>query len=359
MKTTGRPTRRHSAEVGSVGRVNSTSKGILWAATAALGLSWLPLFYLYTHVSDDPFVWRSWSFVFQAAGLAPVLWVVPTSNRDWRAKARKLLFYWGEGGAPVRVQRPVEILRTPALWMAVGFAVDLAFWVWAATLIDPLVVTIIFQLAFIGIVWMAARLGRKMAAGDQASPHVMGRKYWVLMVLAFVGAALVIWSETAEVGTLHWVGIVVALVGTATGVGSLWGTISLGRMMGWPGDDPNDLVWNSTYAAVVARVIAMPLTLLGSALFFPPTDNHFTLDWTTVGFLSLIGLFNMIGSLSYRYSMYVTSALAVQRIMFFTPVLQMLWIWLFADVSIANPGALLIGAGIVLLSNLGWQADDG
>ena len=45
--------------------------------------------------------------------------------------------------------------------------------------------------------------------------------------------------------------------------------------------------------------------------------------------------------------------------MFFSPVLQMLWIWLFADVSIANPPALLIGAGIVLLSNLGWQSRAG
>ncbi len=42
--------------------------------------------------------------------------------------------------------------------------------------------------------------------------------------------------------------------------------------------------------------------------------------------------------------------------MFFTPVLQMLWIWIFADVFIANPQTLLTGAGIVLLSNLGSQS---
>ena len=327
----------------------------MWALCAALGLSWLPLFYLYTHISDDPFVWRSWSFVFQAAGLAPVLFLVPTRNRDWRAKARKLWYYWTDSGEPAPAGTTAEILRMPALWMAFGFALDLAFWVWAATLIDPLVVTIIFQLAFLGIVGMAARLGKKLSDGDKEAPHILDGKHWTLMVLAFVGAALVIWSETGEVGTLDWLGIGVALVGTATGVGSLWGTISLGRILGWPGDNPNDLVWNSTYAAVAARVLALPLTLLGSALFFPPTANRFEIDWRTLGFLSLIGVFNMVGSLSYRYSMYVTSSLAVQRIMFFTPVLQMLWIWLFADVSIANPTALLIGAGIVLLSNLGWQ----
>ncbi len=341
----------------SVAVVNSTTKGTLWAVSAVFGLSWLPLFYLYTHVSDDPFVWRSWVFVFQAAGLAPVLLVVPTTNRDWKQKAGKLLFYWGRNGEPVRVKHPLEVFRTPALWMAVGFAVDLAFWVWAATLIDPLVVTIIFQLAFLGIVWMAARLGRKISSSDRASPHAMGRKHWVLMFFSFVGAALVIWSETAQVANLNWLGIFVALVGTATGVGSLWGTISLGRMMGWPHDHPNDLVWNSTFAAVVARFLALPLTLVGSALFFPPTDRAFDFDWATVGFLILIGIFNMAGSLSYRYSMYVTPSLAVQRVMFFTPVLQMLWIWLFAEVSIANPGALIIGAGIVLLSNLGWESD--
>ncbi len=339
--------------------MNPTIKGTLWAVSAVVGLSWLPLFYLYTHVSDDPFVWRSWSFVFQAAGLAPVLFVLQTKNKNWKEKAGKLLYYWGDTGEPIRIHNPLEVVRTPAFWMAIGFAVDLAFWVWAATLIDPLVVTIIFQLAFIGNVWMAARLGRKISTGDRTSPHVIGGKHWGLMALAFLGAALVIWSETGEIGTLHWLGVAVAFVGTATGVASLWGTISLGRIMGWPGDDPMDLAWNSTFAAVAARVLALPLTLAGSALFFPPTENAFDINWTIVGFFSLIGIFNMVGSLSYRFSMYVTSSLSVQRIMFFTPVLQMLWIWLFVDVTIANPPALLIGSGIVLLSNLGWQTEEG
>ena len=339
--------------------MNPTTKGTLWAVSAVMGLSWLPLFYLYTHVSDDPFVWRSWSFVFQAAGLAPVLFVLRTERKNWGGNVRKLLFYWGNTGEPVQARSALELLRTPALWMAIGFAVDLAFWVWAATLIDPLVVTIIFQLAFMGNVWMAARLGRKISAGDRDSPHVISGKHWALMAFAFVGAALVIWSETGEIGSLHWLGIAVAFVGTALGVASLWGTVSLGRMMGWPRDDPTELAWNSTYAAVAARVLAFPLTLLGSALFFPPTENTFNLSWAGLGFWCLIGLFNMAGSLSYRFSMYVTSSLSVQRIMFFTPVFQMLWIWLFAEVSIANPGALLVGTGIVLLSNLGWQTEDG
>ena len=41
--------------------------------------------------------------------------------------------------------------------------------------------------------------------------------------------------------------------------------------------------------------------------------------------------------------------------MFLSPALQMLWLWTFADVSIANPQALLIGTGVVLLGNVGWQ----
>ena len=317
--------------------------------------SWLPLFYLFTHVSDDPFVWRSWLFAFQAVGLVPVFFLVPAANKDWREKARKLLFYWGDSGEPVRVRNPMEIVRTPALWMAISFALDLAFWVWAATLIDPLVVTIVFQLFLIGMVWMAARLGRKISAGHRTSPHVIGRKHRTLMAFSFLGAALVIWSETSEVRTLNWLGIAVAFAGAVTATGSLWGTISTGRIMAWPDDNPNDLVWNSTFAAVAGRTLALPLTLAGSLLFFPPTENSFDLTWTTLGFLSLIGAFNAAGALSHRYSLYVTSSLGVQRIMFFSPVLQMLWIWIFADVSIANPQALLIGAGIVLLSNVGSQ----
>ena len=263
-----------------------TTKGTLWAGSAAFGLSVGPVLYLFTHTSDDPFVWRSWSFVFQGAGLAALLFVLPAKNRDWKGKAAGLLLYWGKDGEPVRIRTPWEVARTPAFWMTIGFALDLAFWVWAATLIDPLVVTIIFQLAFIGMVWAAARLGRRISSGDRASPHVISGKHWTLMAFSFLGAALVIWSETGEVGALNWQGIAVAVVGTATGVWSLWGTVSVGRLMTWPGDDPNDLAWNSTYSAVAARVIGLPLTLLGSALFFPPTEKTFELSWATVGFLT-------------------------------------------------------------------------
>ncbi len=335
--------------------MNPTTKGTLWAVTAVLTGSWLPLLYLYTHIGDDPFVWRSWSFAFQILTLAPAFILVPAANREWKTKFHKLLYYWGKDGRPAQARGPVELLRCPAGWMVISYALDLTLWVWAASLIDPLVVTIIFQLLLIGMVWFAARLGRKLSAGRQTAPHLISRKHWVLMILSFVGAALVIWSETGEIHTLNWLGVVVALVGAATAAGSLWGTVSTGRIMGWPAGSPHDLVWNATFSAVAGRILALPLTLVGSIVFFPPTDLSFRLSWSTVGLLSLLGVFNAAGALSHRYSLYVTTSLSVQRIMFFSPVLQMLWIWMFADVSIANPVALVIGAGIVLLSNLGWQ----
>ena len=335
--------------------VNPTTKGTLWAVGSVVAGSWLPLLYLVTHVSDDPFVWRSWAFLFQVVTLAPLFVLIPAANKNWREKARKLLFYWGDNGEPVRVRNPIDVARTPAFWMVISYPLDLALWVWAATLIDPLVVTIIFQLLVIGMVWMAARLGRKLSTGRRTSPHVISGKHWTLMILSFLGAALVIWSETSEIGSLNWLGIALAFGGAATAVGSLWGTISTGRLMGWPGGTSHDLVWNATFSAVAGRILALPLTLLGSILFFPPTDNNFDLTWTMLGLLGLMGVSNAVGALGYRYSLFVTSSLSVQRIMFFHPTLQMLWIWLFADVSIANPQALLIGAGIVLLSNVGWQ----
>ena len=335
--------------------MNPTAKGTLWAVCAAVSLSWLPLFFIYTHTGNDPFVWRSWLILFQSGVLGLALVVMPAKDKDWRAKIRGFLFYWGDGGEPVRVRSPLELLKTPAFWMVIGFAVDLTFWVWAATLIDPLVATLVFQLFPIGMVWMAARLGRKISAGRRTAPHVIAGKHWALMASSFLGAALVVWSETGEVRTLNWLGIALALAATAFGIGSFWGTVSTGRLMTWPDDDPNDLVWAASLSAVVGRFFALPLTLLGSVLFFPSTDDRFDLTWTTLGFLSVIGVFNMAGAVSHRYSLYVTSRLSVQRIMFFSPPLQMLWLWIFADVSIAKPQVLLIGTAIVLLSNLGYQ----
>ena len=124
---------------------------------------------------------------------------------------------------------------------------------------------------------MAARLGRKISAGQRTAPHVISGKYWTLMVSSFLGAALVIWSETGTVRTLNWLGIALAFAATAAGIGSFWGTISTGRLMAWPDDDHHDLVWTSSLSAVVGRTLALPLTLAGSALFFPPTENRFEL----------------------------------------------------------------------------------
>ena len=337
--------------------MNPTAKGTLWAVCAAVSLSWLPLFFLYTHTGNDPFVWRSWLILFQSGVLGLALVVMPAKDKDWRAKIRGFLLYWGDGGEPVRVRNPLELLKTPAFWMVIGFAVDLTFWVWAATLIDPLVATLVFQLFPIGMVWMAARLGRKISAGNRTAPHVIGGRHWALMASSFLGAALVIWSETGTVRTLNWLGIALALAATAFGIGSFWGTVSTGRLMTWPDDDPNDLVWAASFSAVVGRFFALPLTLLGSVIFFPSTDERFDLTWTTFGLLSVIGVFNMAGAVSHRYSLYVTSRLSVQRIMFFSPPLQMLWLWIFANVSIAKPQVLLIGTAIVLLSNLGYHKE--
>ncbi len=333
--------------------MNPTTKGALWALAAVTTSSCLPLLFVYTHNSADPFAWRSWLLVFQVLTMLPIFFVVPSRRRQWRASARRLLSYWGAGGEPRRVRTSLDLLRTPAVWMAVSLAVDLAFWVWAATLIDPLVVTIIFQLMLIGMVWLAARLGTKLSNAKQTSPHVMGRMHWMLMILSFAGAAVVIWSETGAVATLNWTGILVALAGTAAASGGLWTTVSTGRLMAWPGDDPNDLVWNATFAAVAGRLGALPLTLLGSALFFPSASVG--LASTTAGLLALAGAVDAVGSLAHRYSLYTTSSLSVQRVMFLSPALQMLWLWTFADVSIANPQALLVGTGVVLLANLGWQ----
>ena len=109
------------------------------------------------------------------------------------------------------------------------------------------------------------------------------------------------------------------------------------------------------FAAIASRALALPLALTGSFLFFPPTVQSFGFSWPLVGALGLVGLSNAVGAVGYRYSLYVTPSLGVQRIMLFTPVLQMLWLWVFTDVSIARPWALMLGAGVVILASSGTQ----
>ena len=186
----------------------------------------------------------------------------------------------------------------------------------------------------------------------------MGRKHWALMVFSFLGAALVIWSETRH-------GQDAELAGHSLGLGRhrlrgsevSGGTVSTGRLMTWPDDDPNDLGVERFSFGCVGTVHCPPPDASGKRSVLPPTEDRFDLTWTTLGFLSLIGVFNMAGAVSHRYSLYVTSSLSVQRIMFLSPPLQMLWLWMFADVSIAKPQILLMGTAIVLFANLGYQTE--
>jgi len=208
--------------------------------------------------------------------------------------------------------------------MVIAYAVDLTLWIWAATLIDPLVATLVFQLFPIGMVWVAARLGRKISAGQGAAPHVIGGKHWTLMASSFLGAALVIWSETGTVSTLNWLGIALALAATAFGITSFWGTVSTGRPMTWPDADPNDLAWAHSLSAVVGRFSALPLTPLRSATFFPATEDRFDLTWYRLCSLRLIGGFNMAGAAINRSSLSSTYILSHKRIMFLSTVLTIL-----------------------------------
>ena len=146
-------------------------------SAVAIG-SWLPLFYLFTHVSDDPFVWRSWLIIFQNVAMLPVFLLIPTKNTEWKEKARRLLFYWGDSGEPVRIRSPMEVVRTPAFWMVISFALDLAFWVWAATLIDPLVVTIHLPAAADWNGVDGGQTGPEDIPRTTTSPHVISGKHW-------------------------------------------------------------------------------------------------------------------------------------------------------------------------------------
>lgn len=253
-----------------------TAKGALWAAGAAFGISWMPVFSIYSHVSDDPFVWRFWALVSQMLTLALMLLVVPDRRRSWVPRLGELMRYWGSDGEPLRIRNRGGFVRSPLLWASVGLTLDLAFWVWATTLIDPLIAALILQLSLIGTVMMAARLGKRVSAGGRPS-HAISRKHGALMAVSFLGAGLAIWSETGEVGTLNWPGVVVALAAAGFSTGAGWGTISLGRLLTWPDSNPNELVRNALLAAMTSRTLALPLTLSGSLLFFPPTDKTFWL----------------------------------------------------------------------------------
>ena len=224
--------------------MSPANKGALWAAGAAFSFSWAPVFSILSHISDDPFVWRFWSLMSQLLMLVPMLLIVPGGRRNWAEIARGLLRYWDSGGEPLPIRSRRGSVRSPLLWASVGLTLDLAFWVWATTLIDPLIVALLFQLALIGTVVMAARLGKKVSAGGVPS-HAISRKHAILLAISFLGVGLAIWSETGQVGTLNWLGIAVALAAAGFSTATRWGTVSLGRLMTWPSSNPDDLVWNS------------------------------------------------------------------------------------------------------------------
>ncbi len=226
-----------------------------------------------------------------------------------------------------------------------------AFFALAAGFASVATVAVIYEIWPVVMVVCMAWLFR-------GSPQYRPASGWlILMVVAsFIGFVLVAWPERSILpGSVLIVGVGVAVLGAAiagsqNAVAFRWADI-LGRDLHQAGSYgrslPSLLVFGSVFAQCITQlmcvVISIPIVLMTGGEI-----NYSLVAVAVAGGLLSSGLADVL----FRAANTIGDNLGVNAISYTTPLFALGWLSLFSTVEVAKPDFLIIGAMIVVMSNL-------
>ena len=322
--------------------IDRPARALVYMLVAAFGYSWAPLLIAWGNGSDNPFFFNAGWRLGVVAGCLCVLLVgyrkLLTNKEAMRFVAGRVVSWW--------------IALTV---LCANF--DYALLAWSATFIDISMSAIIFEVYPIFVMFI-------MSA-------VMNRRYLrptafqsAFMVAGFIGFYFVAISQTGEwkvwqtSGDVSFIdllsGIGLAVLG-ALAVGCLafsvrWGSdlaAKLASVAKWGNDHLYLHLFGMLTAFTIANLISVPVNVT-IGLFAGDT-----LEWQSLGFAFLGGvLVHTFATVFYRLGIATTANLAVNVVMYITPVFTLTWLLSLADVEIMALHYLIIGALWIAMSNV-------
>ena len=322
-------------------RVNRPTKAVALMLGSVLGYSLLPLLVdLSGEWGSVAFVTGMWTLAYTCVcgGAAHYL-----SRRD---------------GSGVSARSLVREIPWWAYMVAYIGAFQWVFFVWSARLTETAVTTIIFE--FWPVLFL---LGRKtFAVGHGKRPVSAGEV--ALTVVAGIGVSLVVLSNASDsdMSVALWgpVLAVIALVIVGCGrvvnikvseVVALRLSSSLSRSAG---DDPLLKIRVGALQDAVARSAAsvMLLTVGGVQAF---SDGSIPVSALVFGLV--LGVVHGVANLFFLGANHSSGTDLINNIYYGVPVLALVWLWAFTEVSIAEPSMFLVGVTGVVAVNMALHLD--
>ena len=179
---------------------------------------------------------------------------------------------------------------------------------------------------------------------------------FLMIVASFIGFVLVVWPErNVLTGSVLMAGVGIAVLGAAiagsqNAVAFRWADI-LGRDLrqaeSYGHSLPSLLVFGSVFAQCITQfmcvVISIPIALMTGG----------DVSYSLVAVAAAGGLLSSgLADVMFRAANTISDNLGVNAISYTTPLFALGWLSLFSTVEVARPDFLIIGAMIVVMSNL-------
>ena len=248
--------------------------------------------------------------------------------------------------------------RTIWFFLGVVSGLDYALFVWSTRFIDISVTTILFETWPLFLVLLMAVLYRGADRYRRLSFSLV-----LLLVVGFVGCALVIGSQhggfaefPGRIGTVLAFGAGLAVCASlATSLAAYlfrWGSeLAEGLPEDFEGRLGNDQVSLEMFCVAIGIVMSDLFSIaLNGSIGLSFGESAAPGIWLA-GFLGGV-LIYALGSMSWRISNLTTANLGANALGYGAPVAALVLLWVFSQAEVARPGLLVIGAALVISTNV-------
>lgn len=363
--------------------MSNNLKAVLALLTAVLALSLLPLNLELTAKDSNPFVFVAIQTAAMTVSLGLYLFITAPKRfntrrlRDITGPPRNLLVN-SHTGQPHHHKNAIASifhtiatwLRTPLLW-AVLVGLEYSLLAWSLTYIDAAVATIIYGVWPMVTIYAMIYLSK----GIEGSQYHIYFQKKVLTVLALVGLIVVVVGSIEDDQSLisndsgsMWltagamsIAMLAAILNGINPAMSIHFSDLMHQRTAYAGLQDKKLVaqqklWLSVYAVTAGRLISMPVNLgLGFLVSRSSALETQALEITPRGAVAAVisGMTLLAAaSILLRLANLNISDLSANSICYAEPALTFLWLILFANPEIPNFNLFIVGAVIVIASNV-------
>ena len=309
------------------------------------------LFVELTFGDNHPFLYNTGVWVGTSLGLGVLLFVLHRPVFSDPA-ARRVLFRRSVGLKTDGVRRWDLVVL---LWLLVVGRFAFAFFGWAIHYVDTATVSVLHYTWPVLFVLVLARWDRTSSGRYQK----VGAFSWIGLGLAFIGMAAVVVGTvgfdargTVLAGGVFGILLTVISAFLQAGVATLGFPFAYGVASEISRKTDARLEWENLEFGCLLFVYCLSgaIAILPNALIGFGTSGRISAD--AFGWAMAVGVSFVPGAALARKAVLITPDLGVNALIYASPVVGLLWLGLFTDITVARLDLLVVGAVVVAVANV-------